>query len=71
MFKNKNLEKIFKLENQLEALKSIISEADSCWDFATASHYQKVYDETSRKLSTLKKHHKDFLESDFELVYSC
>lgn len=70
-FKNNDLAQIMKLEDQLTSLETLISEAEFYQDTATVTHYQKVYKNLSRKLSILKKHHKESLERDYELVYSC
>ena len=70
-FRNNDLAQIMKLEDQLTSIETLISEAEFYQDTATVTHYQKVYKNLSRKLSTLKKYHKESLESDYELVYSC
>ena len=70
-FKNSDLAQIMKLEDQLTSLETLVSEAEFYQDTATVTHYQKVYKNLSRKLAIFKKHHKESLESDYELVYSC
>lgn len=70
-FKNNDLAQIMQIEDQLTSLETLISEAEFFQDTATVTHYQKVYKNLSHKLSILKKYHKESLERDYELVYSC
>lgn len=71
MFKNQSLRLIMQLESQLSAIDILISEAETRFDLATIEHYNKVRKLISHKLNVILQDHKESLEHDYELVYSC
>lgn len=71
MFKNANLARINELENKLEELELLISDAWFFNDYENGEYYSRLYNEVEEELNNLRQHHKESLQSDYELVYSC